>query len=121
MLSNTITLTDVAVADHPFDLVSREGMSSVRRETGVASNLASSLIIKNTVDLSSPTKQNRHLVQLTLNEIDGTTGEVYPCSVHIVIARHKMHSDASIKDMLAELASLITVDASVSDILLGGN
>lgn len=120
MLANEIVLND-GVGDNTYDLVSREGMSSLRREVGVASNLGSVLEIKNTVDLNAPTAKNRHLIRLAQSEIDGTTGVLYPFSVHCVITRDKNASDASIKALLMELSALISTSASMDDVLLGGN
>lgn len=122
MLSNTVTLSnDGGTTTADYDLVSREGMNSVRRETGVASELASALIIKNTVDINSQTAKNRHLLQLTKNEEDATTGELYPYSCHVVVSRDKRVTDANVKLMLMELADLISTSADMDDVLLGGN
>jgi hypothetical protein len=120
MLSNTITLND-GVDDNTYDLVSREGMNSIRRETGVSSTIGSALVIKNTVDLNAPTTKNRHLIQLSQNEIDGTTGEKYPFSVHVVITRDKNVADATIKKLCVELAAFITSSTNMDDVLIGGN
>ena len=121
MLSNSVVLVDDLAANHTYDLVSRQGMESIRREDGVASNLGSALLIKNTVDMNAPTAKNRHLVQLVWNEIDGTTGEIYPASVHAVITRHKMVADSAIISKLDELASFITSTTNMQDLLVGGN
>lgn len=118
MLSNTITLND-GVADALYDLVSRQGMESVRRETGVSSNLASALIIKNTVDLNAPTAKNRHLIQLS--GLESVSDVLYPYSVHCVISRDKNVTDASIKLKLVELAAFISSSTNMDDVLIGGN
>jgi len=119
MLSNTIILND-GVGDNTYDLVSRSGMSSVRREVGSASSEASALTIKNTIDLNAPETKNRHLVQISWNEI-GSEGQVYPASVHVVVSRHKMVSDAEIKSRCAEMAAFIGSSTNLTDILVGGN
>jgi hypothetical protein len=119
MLSNTIVLND-GVDDASYDLVSRSGMTSLRREVGVDSSEGSSLKIANTVDITAPETKNRHLVQLSWTDY-GTNGEPYPASVHVVVTRHKMVDDAKIKLKLVELADLISTSADVEDILLGGN
>jgi len=120
MLANTITLND-GTSDHLYDLVSRKGMESIRRETGVSSTLGSSLVIKNTVDLNSPTAKNRHLVQLVKSELNATTGIFMPYSVHAVVTRDKGVSDANITLMVAQLAAFLGVSANLADVLLGGN
>lgn len=120
MLDNTLVLND-GVGDNTYDLVSREGMSSVRREVGVSSKLGSALLIKNTVDLNSPTAKNRHLIQIVQNEEDGSTGELYPFSVHAVITRHKSVADATIKAVCKELAAFLSSSTNMDDVLLGGN
>lgn len=123
MLANTISLDDQAPSTFTFDLVSREGMESVRRETtaGVTSAEGSVLKISNTVDLSAPNNKNRHLVQLQWNDIDGTTGDLYPGSVHVVIARHKKVSDAVIQSKLEQLCDFLLDTSNVADLLRGGN
>lgn len=121
MLSNTITLTDDDTIAHPYDLVSRLGMDSIRREVGVSSDIGSSLLIKNTVDLNNPSAKNRHLIQLTWNEIDGTTGEIYPCSIHCVISRPKLSADATLLNKVSELRNFLSTTANMENILVGGN
>lgn len=120
MLSNTITLADDSATDHSYDLVSRSGMTSDRRETGVASSIGSVLSIKNTVVLNDDSP-NRHLIRFGWNEVDGTTGELYPCSVHAVITRHKLATDAALKERLHQLGVLLQTSATIDDILVGGN
>jgi len=120
MLSNTLALTD-GTTSRDYDLVSRLGMRSVRRDTSATSTEGSALIIDNTVDLNAPTKQNRHLVQFTWSEIDGTTGELYPCSVHMVIARHKKAPDADVLEKVALLADFCGTAANLENLLIGGN
>lgn len=119
MLDNELTLND-GTADHVYDLVSRSGMNSMRREDSVDSELASALIINNTVDLNS-LANNRHLVQFKLNEKDATTGELYSCVVHMVINRHKKFSDAGVLNLCARLKAYLTDVTLVTDNLVGGN
>lgn len=122
MLTNTITLSeDGGTTTADYDLVSREGMSSMRRETGVDSALGSALIIKNTVDINNPSAKNRHLIQLVGNEEDATTGELYPYSVHAVISRDKNVTDATIKKKCVELADFLDNSTDMDDVLVGGN
>lgn len=120
MLADSIVVND-GTNNHTFSLVSREGMNSMRREIGVSSELASMLQIKNTVDLNAPTKPNRHLISFSLSEKDATTGELYPISVHAVIARHKSASDSSVKTVVTLLSALLGVSATIDDVLIGGN
>jgi len=120
MLANTITLND-GTSDHVYDLVSRQGMESLRRETGVSSSLNSGLTVKNTVDLGNASAQNRHLVQIARKEIDATTGAEYKGSVHCVISRDKNFTDAELALMIAQLCAFLGVSANITDILLGGN
>jgi hypothetical protein len=119
MLDNQITLND-GTDDHVYDLVSREGMTSVRRELSTDSADAHALIIKNTIDMSNPSSKNRHLVQFTWNEVSAE-GVTYPASVHIVIARHKLVTDAEISVKVAQLAAFLGVTANIDAILIGGN
>lgn len=120
MLPDTITLADMTPANHSYDLVSRQGMNSDRRETGVASKIASVLSIKNTVDLSSDAV-NRHLIRFGWNDVDATTGELYPCSVHVIIQRHKLADDADLNQRLHQLGNLIMNETYMNDVFMGGN
>lgn len=121
MLSNEITLSD-GTDSHTYDLVSRVGMNSIRRHTTDDSAKGRALIIKNTVDISpTSTAQNRHLIQLMRSEINPTTSEKYALSVHVVIARDKDVDDALLKKEIAQLVAFLSVDANITDILLGGN
>lgn len=120
MLANQITLND-GTDNHIFDLVSRSGMNSVRRETGVSSTLASVMEIKNDVDLNSATKHNRHLVRLAYNDVDAVTGDLYPVSVHLVVSRHKKADDATILKKITCLADFLAPTTDVTNVLLGGN
>lgn len=121
MLANSLTLADDSAVNHTFDLVSREGMNSIRRETSVSSNVGSAMLIKHTLDLNAPDKVNRHLVQFNWNEIDGTTGDIYPCSVHLVISRHKSASDAAITERVHQLESFIADSTNLDELYIGGN
>lgn len=121
MLANTITLADDVPANHNYDLVSRSGMNSDRRETGVASNVESVLSIKNTVVLGGKSDTNRHLIRFGWNEVDAVTGELYPCAVHAVITRHKMAPDAAIISKCEEMGNLLKDGTILDDILVGGN
>lgn len=130
MLSNIITLHDLAAVDpviHSYDLVSRLGMSSLRRETtvGSVSSDQSALTIKNTVDMQSP-KPNRHLIKLSRSfEVNATTGERQDVSVHVVITRGKSVSDDQVLLMCNQLASFMTEESGsgslILPVLLGGN
>lgn len=124
MLSNTITLTDGAVTDHIYDLVSREGYTSVRRDTTLESSLNSTLTMKSTIDASNPTAKNRHLIQVSRSVADAVTGELYPMSAHIVISRDKRISDAVVEALVQELQDyLVEANSAVdlTDVLRGGN
>lgn len=120
MLANTITLADNALTDHDYDLVARAGMTSDRRETVVASKVESVMQIKNTIVFNSDTP-NRHLIKFSWNEVDATTGDLYPCSVHAVITRHKLADDDNIRHRLTQLANFLLDGSSISDVLRGGN
>jgi len=117
MFDNVIVLSDGA--NKSYDLISRTGMKSLRRELGVASNTASTLAIEHSIDLNNPSTKNRHLTKLSWNEV--IDGVVYPASVHVVISRHKMVSDTSIKSKLLQIADLINTEADQDKLLLGGN
>lgn len=121
MLANTLTLADDNAVEHNFDLVSRIGMDSIRREVGVSSDQGSSLQIKNTVDLNAPTAKNRHLVQLTWNEIDEITGEIRPCSIHAVISRTKGSSDETLASKAYMLGLFLMQPTVLPNIVVGGN
>jgi hypothetical protein len=122
MLSNTLSPEYNSNPDtYDYDLVSRQGMESIRRQVGAPSAEGRALTIKNTVDLSAPTKANRHLVQFTYTEIDETTGEKYPVSVHAVVSRHKMATDAGIAETCYQLSDLLRTQTFLDDILVGGN
>lgn len=121
MLANTITLADAVPANHVFDLVSRLGMESIRRETGVVSAEERALTIKNTVPLNNPTAKNRHLVQFTGYEVDATSGELYPYSVHAVISRHKAVTDGTVLQKCFLLGTFLRDATIMDDILIGGN
>jgi hypothetical protein len=122
MLSNTLTLND-GTTDHDYDLVSREGMNSIRRETGVDSHLASSLVIKNTVDLGNSAARNRHFVALQgfYEDTVDNPGILLPWSVHVVISRHKLVPDSLLLDRCVRLADFLDNASDVTDVLVGGN
>jgi len=119
MLSDTLQLTD-GTTPLDYELVSREGMNSVRVETTADSDVAAKLIIKNTIP-SSLTSKRRHLFQLSQVEEDGTTGDIYEASCHVVISRDLKFSDAEILIMLKRLSDLISTDADMESALKGGN
>jgi hypothetical protein len=121
MLDNVLTLTDDSAADHDYDLVSREGMNSVRRDRAVSSDLTNSLVIKNNINLNAMNQENRHLVQLNWKEKDPLTGEYYSASAYMVVARHKKITDASIASKVTMLTSLALQTDFLSNILIGGN
>lgn len=120
MFSNTITLND-GTNDHLFDLVSRQGMKSDRREQSVASQAASVLTLQNTIDLNNQAATNRHFIRFGWNDIDATTGELYPGSVHAVVQRHKLVDDANIIIKCALLSAFLGSSTNVSEMLVGGN
>lgn len=124
MLSNVIQLNnnDATPVTYDYDLVSRQGMESRRRETttGVPSREGSTLRISNVVDLSS-TAKNRHLVQLSWIDDDADGIAAYPASVHVVISRNKNVSDDKIKDKLEQLAFFLLQSSWIDDVLIGGN
>lgn len=121
MLADTLTLND-GVADQTLQLVSREGMSSKRRNTtaGVPSTAMSALTIKHTIDEKSKTKPNRHLVLYTFTEVDAA-GVDQTSQCHLVITRAKKATDAQVKKNVAIIADFISDPANVSQMLIGGN
>lgn len=120
MLDNTVTAND-GTNNHTYDLVSRQGMESLRRETGVPSREGSCLKISNTIDLSNLEAKNRHLIQFFWKDDDADGVPSYEGSVHVVIARHKNVTDAKLLLKLAQLADLIGDSAIMNDVLIGGN
>jgi len=121
MLSDTISVND-GVAARTYNLVSRVGMESVRRETtaGVTSTNLSGITIKHTLDDKSPSKLNKHLVQFTYTEVDAQ-GVRQVCTAHMVITRAKAATDAQVKKQVAMLAAWAAVSANVDQLLIGGN
>jgi len=120
MQANTLVVND-GTSDRSFDLVSRQGMESTRREVGVSSTLASQLKIANTVDLNNLAAKNKHLIQFGWNEVDATTGAVSKAAIWIAISRDKAVTDASIAERSAMLADLVAQPGFLTDILVGGN
>jgi hypothetical protein len=120
MLSNDITTT-AGAANATYGLVSRLGMSSIRREDGVPSREGSVLKISNTIDLGNPTAKNRHLVQFSWKDDNADGIASYEGTVHVVISRDKNVTDDKLKDKLLQLGELISTTAIVDDILIGGN
>lgn len=120
MIADSITLTNVAVADQIYDLISREGMNSVRRHTTASSALQKAVNIKHTLDLKAKTKPNRHLVAVTAATQDAD-GNDLAYSAHVVITRHKQATDADVTDAVAELVSFLSVPANIAQLLIGGN
>lgn len=122
MLDNTITLND-GVNNKTYDLVSRQGMESLRRETtsGVPSREGSTLKVSNTIDTNNLAAKNRHLIQLYWKDDDADGVPSYEGSVHVVVARHKNVTDAKLLSKLAQLADIIADSAQMGKILIGGN
>lgn len=122
MLDNTITLND-GTNSKTYDLVSRQGMESLRRETtsGVPSREGSTLKVSNTIDTNNLAAKNRHLVQLYWKDDDADGVPAYEGSVHVVIARHKNVTDAKLLSKLAQLADMLVDATSMGKILIGGN
>lgn len=121
MLTDVLTLND-GVADQTFTLISREGMSSERRNTtsGVASSNNAALVIKHTIDKKSKTKPNRHLVLVTFTEID-VNGAEQQSQAHLVITRAKSATDAQVTKNVAVIADFLSTPANVAAMLIGGN
>lgn len=119
MLTNSITLTD-GTTPLTYDLVSRQGMSSGRREDGADSDVAGILEIKNTVAPLALTTKNRHLIKITVIEKDAD-GVYSTASVHASIVRDKAVSDAAIISACGRLSDFLATTADVEDVLVGGN
>lgn len=122
MLDNLLTLNDGTV-DKTYDLVSRQGMESIRRETtaNVPSREGSSLKISNSIDVNNLSAKNRHLVQLFWKDDDADGVPSYEGSVHVVISRHKNVTDAKLLSKLGQLADVISDATVMGKILIGGN
>lgn len=121
MLTDVITTND-GVDNHDYETVSREGMTSIRKDMSVSTTLGKTLKIDNTID-SNPlsNKHARHYQQLVENEIDSETGELYPVSVSITVKRHPKASDALVLRKIAEGSSMLGLTATQTKILSGAN
>lgn len=121
MLADTLTLND-GTADQSFQLISREGMSSKRRNVtaGVPSTAMAALTIKHTIDEKSKTKPNRHLLQTNYTEVDAA-GIDRGIQVHVVITRDKKATDDQVLKCVAIVADAISDTAIVGQLLIGGN
>lgn len=122
MLSDTQSVNDGAVA-RSYALVSRENMNSARRETtaGTPSAAGSFLTVKHTLDVKATSKPNRHLVQFSYTEVNATTGEAMPITVHAVITRHKGASDAQVKKQTVMLANFLLAGTNIDNLMIGAN
>lgn len=120
MLSNTLTVTDGTTPVN-FDLVSREGMKSIRREDGATSQTARTLSIQNTVDPFNQAAKNRHYAQLIWNEVNAETGVISNGACHTVITRDKLLTDASVIQNVAYLHNLFTIAGALESLMVGGN
>lgn len=121
MLTEVISLNDGAVA-RTYQLVSRIGMDSIRRETTAATpaTAQSMFVVKHTIDAKKPSKPNRHLVSLTYSEITAS-GLPAAVTVHAVITRNKLVSDGEVLKQAEMLANFLGEPANVSKLLIGGN
>lgn len=121
MLSDTLTLNNGA-ADQTFQLVSRVGMDSMRRNTtaGVTSSENFKFVVKNTIDDKKDSKPNRHLILVTATETDAN-GVKSTAQVHRVITRSKGFTDAGILKLVAIANDFDATPANVSATLIGGN
>lgn len=121
MLADVLTLNDGS-ADQTLQLVSREGMTSKRRNVtaGVPSTAMAALNIKHTIDEKSKTKPNRHLVLYTHTEVDAA-GVDQQSQAHLVITRSKKATDAQVKKNVAILVDFLSDPANVEQLLIGGN
>lgn len=121
MLSDVLTLNNGS-ADQTYTLISREGMSSKRRNTtaGVLSSNNAALIIKHTIDEKSKTKPNRHLVLVQHTEQDAG-GVDRASQAHLVITRDKYATDAQVAKNVAVLVDFFSDPANVAALLIGGN
>lgn len=126
MIADILTLNDGTgtspTGDHTFQLVSREGMSSIRRDVtaGIPSTAMASLVIKHTIDEKSKTKPNRHLVMSKFTEQDAT-GVDQQSQVHCVITRAKKATDAQVAKQVAMLVAFFSDPDNVAQLLIGGN
>lgn len=118
--NNTITIND-GTSDRTFKLVFREGSESKRVEEGVESSEALLLRIANTINRENKDAKNRHLAQISWDEVDATTGATYKGSVHIVITRDKLVSDASIATAVTMVSNLMTSSGLLEELLIGAN
>lgn len=118
-ISATIGTSELDATENTYSLVKKEGYESLRRELSKESDLNWKLEIKNTIDLNSPDKPNRHLVSVSRGVEDAITGEIQTVTVHAVITRHKNVTDAVCVDVAYELASVLTTANFVDNVLQG--
>ena len=121
MFSTTISVTD-GTTPRTFTKVSQDGMDSKRREdtAGVLTAENSSLTIKHTMDEKAKTKPNRHLVSITKTQQDANEVDRV-ATVHVVITRDKLHTDAGVEELAADLADFLGTPANVALLINGGN
>lgn len=121
MINDSVTLND-GTANRTYQLVSRIGMDSIRRETtaGVSSASMSKMEIKNTIDDKATSKPNRHLVKFTFTEYDAA-GKPLVSTVHCVITRAKGATDDTVIKLAELCAAFVGDSANVSQMFIGGN
>jgi hypothetical protein len=128
MLSNIINITPSAnlftgTGGYTYDLVSREGMDSVRVQTSptTQSALAGKLIVKNTMGKGK--SPNRHLISfqalepVTINGVDSNE----MVTVNFSITRSKLASDDFVADTVAQAVGYLGNLEDLSQHLRGGN
>lgn len=121
MLTDIITLND-GTTDHNYETVARSGMSSERKDLSADTTSAKRLKLDNTIDPNPASlKHSRHYQQLSENDIDATTGDLYPVSVSTVVKRHPKASDALVSQKIAEMSDLLGDASTQTKILSGAN
>lgn len=122
MLNDALTTYEAdETTGNTYTLVKREGYESLRRELTKSSDLNWKMEVKNTIDLNSPDKPNRHLISISRGVEDAVTGELQTVTAHCVITRHKDVTDAVVNDVAHELGTFLNQTSWVSDVLQGAS
>lgn len=116
MLNDQITISD-GTNNHTYTRYYQAGLEARRSEDGTDAARASVMTVANTIDVSGSSK-NRHLIKLAKNQVNGTTLETYPGSVHAVIARNPKFTDAELILMCKQLGNYL-LSADIAKILKG--
>lgn len=116
MLNDQITISD-GTSNHSYTRYYQAGLEARRSEDGTTTAQGSIMTVANTIDASGSSK-NRHLIKLAKNQVNETTLETYPGSVHAVIARDPKFTDTELILMCKQLGNYL-LSADVAKILKG--